>query len=241
VSDQLSYSFSDPGSGLHSFGTQTGGAIVFASDGTSARGAVELLASDPAAGHFEVKLDGVYLASFDALGAPVEFDRGARRVWFCALSGAARNTAGEVVLGGFGTITVGERDLGSATLRRLVWTGFGEDLAFVLAAERPRKGRGHGDESVTAFALRGVPLVASAIKEPLLSSTWDGDGELLRAGLELWESDDDDARPLRIGGETVAYGELGGDSKTLLSVAFLSAHHAGREGVGCYELVRRAD
>jgi hypothetical protein len=241
VSDQLSYSFSDPGSGLHSFGTQAGGAIVFAADGTSARGAVELLASDLPAGHFEVKLDGVYLASFDALGAPVEFGRGARRVWFCAVSGAARNSAGEVALGGFGTISVGDWDLASATLRRSVWTGFGEDLAFVLAAERPRKGRGHGDEQVAAFALRGVPLVASAIEEPLLSSTWGGEGELLRTGLELWESDDDDARPLRIGGETLACGELGGDAKTVVSVAFLVCHHAGREGLGCYEVVRRAD
>jgi hypothetical protein len=157
------------------------------------------------------------------------------------VSGVARNSSGEVALGGYGAITVGERDLRGAALRRTVWTGFGEELAFVLSAERPRKARGHGDEQVAAFALRGTPVVASVIKEPLLSSTWGGDGELLRVGLELWESDDDDARALRVGGETLAYGELGGDEHTLVSVGFLVCHHAGREGVGCYEVTRRAD
>jgi hypothetical protein len=239
VSERLSYSFSDLGGGLHSFGVQDGHAIVFAADQTSTQGAVEMVASDLSNGRFEVKMDGVYVASLDALGAPVTFAGDGRRTWFCRVGGRARSSAGEVALSGYGAVSVGERELGGLGLRRSIWTSFGEELAFVVSAERPRKKHGHGDEQVSGFALRGAPLVASAIEEPLVSSTWAGDGGLLRVGLELWESDDDDARALRIGGETVAAGELADTGHERVSVAFLVCQHAGQRGIGCYELVRR--
>lgn len=241
MTERLSYSFSDLDGGLHSFGVQGGDAIVFAADQTCTQGAVEIVVCDLSAGRFEVKMDGVYVASFDALGPEVTFARGGRRTWFCRVGGRARGSAGEVALGGYGAVTVGEQGLDGAGLRRSIWTSFGEELAFVVSAERPRKKRGHGDEQVSGFAMRGAPLVASAIEEPLVSSTWAADGGLLRVGLELWESDDDDARPLRIGGETVAAGALAGSSEEPVSVAFLVCQHAGQRGIGCYELVRRAD
>jgi hypothetical protein len=241
VSERLSYSFSDIDGGLHSFGVEGGDAIVFAADQTCTQGVVEIIASDLGAGRFEVKLDGVYVASFDALGPAVTFAPGGTRTWFCRVSGRARSSAGEVALNGYGTVSVGERELGGLGLRRSIWTSFGEELAFVVSAQRPRKKHEHGDEEVSGFALRGAPLVASAITEPLVSSTWAGDGGLLRVGLELWESDDDDARALRIGGETVAAGDLAGTGPELVSVAFLVCQHAGARGVGCYELVRRIE
>jgi hypothetical protein len=136
-------------------------------------------------------------------------------------------------------------DLEGVALRRAVWGCFGEELAFALSAERPRRARGHGDERLEAFVARGVPLGASAVHDPRLSSTYGPDGALLRAGIEFWEGDEDEGRPLRIAGESVAVGELettsaGAAQRVLVSVAFLVFHHARAAGVGGYEIVRAA-
>jgi len=84
---------------------------------------------------------------------------------------------------------------------------------------------------------RGTPLEASPLVEPQLSSTYRADGQLLRAGLELWEGEDAEtrerARALRVGGETVAAGELAQDG-VAAGVAFLVWHHDGLHGGGAY-------
>jgi hypothetical protein len=245
VSDVLAYSFSDPGAGRHCFGFAGGPTLVLDAGVASSHASAELVRADPELGRWEVALDGGFAVLLEALGPPIDFAAETRREWLCRCSGSAQAGGSEVTLSGFGHVALGSPALNGLTLRRNVWGYFDEELAFALAAERPSSASGHGEERLEAFVGRGLPLATSPVADPRLSASYGPDGTLLRSGLELWESDDDDARPLRIAGETVAAGELrglpaaiGGEDSLRVSVAFLVFHHARQTGVGCYEIVR---
>ncbi len=94
----------------------------------------------------------------------------------------------------------------------------------------------HADEPVWA-ALLG-PDGAAPIGDPRLSTTYDGDGRQRRAGLELWV-DDDDEFPARGSGEVLCGStlELG---QLRLDCAFFRWRLEGHEGVGRYDVLRRA-
>jgi hypothetical protein len=239
-----SYSFSDPGAGWHCFGLDGGPALVLDGGAVSSHpGAV--VRAEPESGRWQISLAGSFTAVLEALGPPIGFAAGTRQEWLCRLSGSVPAGGEDVALNGFGRVALGSVDLEGVALRRAVWGCFGEELAFALSAERPRRARGHGDERLEAFVARGVPLGASAVHDPRLSSTYGPDGALLRAGIEFWEGDEDEGRPLRIAGESVAVGELettsaGAAQRVLVSVAFLVFHHARAAGVGGYEIVRAA-
>ncbi len=98
------------------------------------------------------------------------------------------------------------------------------------------EGAVHADEPVWA-ALLG-PDGAAPIGDPRLSTTYDGDGRQRRAGLELWV-DDDDEFPARGSGEVLCGStlELG---QLRLDCAFFRWRLEGREGVGRYDVLRRA-
>jgi hypothetical protein len=242
-----SYSFSDPAAGWHCFGLDGGPVLVLDGGGARSHAGAEPVQAEPDGGRWELSLAGSFAAVLEALGPPIVFAAGARREWLCRLSGSARAGGEDIALRGFGRVALGPVDLDGLVLRRAVWGCFGEELAFALSAERPRNARGHGDERLEAFVARGAPLGASAVHEPRLSSTFGPDGALLRAGFEFWESDEDEGRPLRIAGESVALGELetigdgaGDGQRALVSVAFLVCHHARATGLGGYEIVRAA-
>jgi hypothetical protein len=112
-------------------------------------------------------------------------------------------------------------------------------LAVALTARRDRGAAGHGEERLDAVAFRGEPLEPLRIERPRLSSTYDSDGLLTHAGLELWESEDSD-RPIRIGGEALARGELTRPDGALTRVTFLAWHHDGLHGVGSYAITPAA-
>jgi hypothetical protein len=109
-------------------------------------------------------------------------------------------------------------------------------LAVVLTAERPEGAAGHGEERLDALAFRGDPIDVVRIARPRLSRTYDSSGLLTHAGLELWESEESD-RPLRIGGEALARGELAHADGLHSHVTFLAWHHEGLRGLGSYSIV----
>lgn len=247
MSDALSYSFSDPSTGRHCFGFTGGPTLVLDAGVASSHASAELVRAEPELGRWEFALEGVFAVRLEALGPPIDFAAGERREWLCRCSGSAQAGGSEVALSGFGHVALGLPELNGLALRRSVWGCFDSELAFALAAERPSIASGHGEERLEAFVARGMSLATSRVADPRLSTSYGADGTLLRTGIELWESDDDDARPLRIAGETVAAGELGGlpatiggDDLVRVSVAFLVYHHARQTGVGCYEIVRAA-
>ena len=128
-------------------------------------------------------------------------------------------------------------DWGEIELARTVscWFG-GEQPGVVLSSLRPGGARGHDEEVAwAAFVDRGEPLPVS---DPRLSTTYDGDGHQRRAGLELWVGEED-PYPERASGEVLCGStlELG---QLRLDLAFFRWHVDGRDGVGRYDVLRRA-
>jgi hypothetical protein len=78
---------------------------------------------------------------------------------------------------------------------------------------------------------------ALAVDEPRLSTTTDGAGRQIRAGLEFWPDSDADYATRGIGevvtGSTLELGAL------RLDVAFFRWHIEGRDAVGRYDIIRR--
>jgi len=114
------------------------------------------------------------------------------------------------------------------------WIEDGPGLA--LQSVRPQ-GAVHADEPMWAAILG--PGGSAEIADPRLSTTYDGDGRQRRAGLELWMGDEVDDYPARGSGEvlcgsTLELGEL------QLDCAFFRWRLDGREGVGRYDVLRRA-
>jgi hypothetical protein len=210
---------------------------VFADGRQSTVGVARVHRDDEQASRWALGVDGAYEVELQAIGAPVTFG-GGRREWICRVAGSAQLAGKAVQLSGFGRVALADSSLGDAALRRAIWMVFGEELVFVLAAERPHRASGHGQELLNAFVLRGAELEATPISDPRLSSTYAADGRLLRAGLELWTDDAHEGRSLRIGAETLAAGELTPQAGLTTSVAFLVCHHRGSEGFGCYEITR---
>jgi len=131
----------------------------------------------------------------------------------------------------------GTPDWGRIELSRSVSAWLGEDRALTLTAVRAAKAKGHLDEAMSGFVFEsGEPL---AIQDPRLSTTYDGERRQRRAGLELWMDEQaDHAR--RVGGEVLCGTtlELG---EQRLDSAFFVWRMEGREGIGRYDVLRRAD
>jgi hypothetical protein len=235
----FSFSFSDPAAGLHCVGRSGGAAFAMSPAGAGPPVAVDVLA---AGDRFDLAVAGVADAVLEPLGPPFTYGGQDRSDVLCRLRGKG---AGGRALDGFGCVSRGGGELGGLALARSIWICFGPELAFALVAERPARGRGHGDERLAACVARGAPLEPSPLEDPRLSSTYREDGQLLRAGLELWEPSvegDADARErtraLRVGGETIAAAELPEAGERRTSIAFMAWHHAGLEGIGCYTIER---
>jgi hypothetical protein len=131
----------------------------------------------------------------------------------------------------------GKPDWSRIELARTVSAWYGDDRALSLTAVRPAKSRGHLDEALSGFIFEaGEPV---EIAEPRLSTTYDGERHQRRAGIELWMDDEaDHAR--RMAGELLCGTTLDLGEQRLDS-AFFTWRMEGREGVGRYDVLRRAN
>jgi hypothetical protein len=124
-------------------------------------------------------------------------------------------------------------------LARTVSAWWDEAHALTLSALRPTGAAAHDEEALSAFLVDdGEEPQVLAVAEPRLSTTYDAEGRQRRAGLELWVGEDDEL-PRRAAGR-VACGtslELG---RLRLDCAFFHWRMEGRDGVGRYDVVRRA-
>ena len=157
----------------------------------------------------------------------------------CRVTGTA-NIAGEArnihCLGQRGH-SWGAPDWDKITLARTVSAWMGEDLGVVLTAVRPDKAQTHSDEAIAAAILGPDGVVH--IDDPRLSTTYDSGGRQRRASLELYEDDEDDSFARRVGGDVVCGTSL--DLGNLrLDCAFFRWQMEGREGIGRYDILRRA-
>jgi hypothetical protein len=234
VGAETSFSFSEPSAGLHCFGRGGEPCVVLAAGNSELSDPVQLTQVD---GSFQALIPSIAVVELVPLGAPVDFAAEGAREWLCRLRGSG---PGGVELSGYGAVRSSpapER----RSLRRSLWICFDAELAFALDSSLNARRGGHGDEQVTAFVARGTPLEAARAEDPRLSSTYNEDGQLLRAGIELWEQDDetpedsdhDRHRALRLAGETIAAA-----SQERASAAFMAWHYDGMAGIGCYVIER---
>jgi len=195
--------------------------------------------------------DSGFELRFEALGAPAEIGSGAVAASPAALHGYEQlcRVRGTVRRGGERRTVdcLGQRghqwgapDWEQLALARTVSAWFEGGASVALASVRPDGAPGHGAEAVTACLLDGGE--ARTVAEPLLSTTLDGSGRQRRASLELWEEGEDHAerfRAHRAAGEAVC-GTTLDLGRLRLDCAFFRWRMEGREGVGRYDVLRRA-
>ena len=174
---------------------------------------------------------------FEAASPPAEFEplggmEGHERL--CRVRGTA---AGRPIdcLGQRGR-SWGTADWSEIALTRSLGAWLDEGPSVVYSAVRPAGAESHAEEAQWGALLDAEGAVAMA--DPRLSTTYDGDGHQRRAGLELWVGEDDDY-PRRGAGQVLCGSsvELG---SLRLDLAFFGWTLDGREGVGRYDVLRRA-
>jgi hypothetical protein len=122
-------------------------------------------------------------------------------------------------------------------LGRTLSAWFAEDLATSVAALRPASVSHHDGEAVDAWLLDDDTGTPHHVNEPLLSTTYDGDGRQLRAGLELWVGEEDEF-PRRAAGRSLGGASLPlGDGR--FDVTFMAWTMEGHSGVGPYAVMHR--
>lgn len=123
---------------------------------------------------------------------------------------------------------------------RTLGAWFEGGVGVALTAVRPAKAEHHGAEAVGCSLVapgEDGPVVLT-VEDPRLSTTYDGEGRQIAAGLELYVAEDD-AVPHRAAGEVVC-GTTLDLGRLRLDSAFLRWRMEGRTGVGRYDVLRRA-
>jgi hypothetical protein len=111
-----------------------------------------------------------------------------------------------------------------------------ERHGLLALARRPREASGHGDELVRAGLLEDGQMVE--VEEARISTVYDGGGRQRSAGLELWLPGEE--FPRRGSGLVIAGSSLELEEVQVHAAVF-RWRLAGREGIGAYELMVRAE
>jgi hypothetical protein len=223
VSDHVTIGFGDAEAGLHGIARAGTGAVLLG-DG-DLRTAVTPPAIERLDSGWRVAAGDLFTVELEPLGDPAEFADGTSS-WQCRAIGSPQIDC----LGG---CTISPQPDRASTVRT-VTAWFGAELGFVVRALRPAGVDDHERETLEAFVLRGAPLLATAILDPRLTTTYDEADAQYRAGLELWEAEDSPF-PLRLAGERVRDREFGLGERLLRS-AFFAWHHDGQLGAGRYDV-----
>jgi hypothetical protein len=184
--------------------------------------------------------------TFEAHGTPAEIDpaepvaRTGGMVGYeqlCRVRGTVRVGGAEHTIdcAGQRSHLWGEPDWDRIDATRTVTAWLDDGTGVSVTTVRGRDVDGHGDDAAWGAVLD--PAGTLHVDAPRLSTTYDGEGHQRRAGLELWVGDDGYARRAAgevLCGSTFDLGEL------QLDCAFFAWHMDGHEGVGRYDLVRRA-
>ena len=193
---------------------------------------------------WRVRFEDVFDLDVEALTAPAELDArdpaakaGGMEGYeqLCRLRGTVRGR--EVDCLGQRGHSWGAPDWSKIALARTVSAWLDTETAVTITAVRPANAKHHADEAVAAYVVQGgVPV---AVTEPLLSTTYDGEGRQRHAGLELWVGEGDDSRPHRAAGEVLC-GTTLDLGRLRLDAAFFRWRMEGRTGIGRYDVLRRA-
>jgi hypothetical protein len=125
---------------------------------------------------------------------------------------------------------------------RLLAAWFGDDEALSLLAFRPRRARGQEGDVVTAALVEAGAV--RTVSDPRLSTTYTGQGQPSRAGVELWVSEPAEEpgtvneHPHRVAGEAAGQPARWSEAGLELEVQPFRWHSHGRDGGGVYLLGR---
>lgn len=155
----------------------------------------------------------------------------------CRVEGVVRSGGAERSVSGLGqrSLAWGDPDWAAISLARTV-SAWSDAAAATLVAVRPDGATHHdAEESWAAWWEPEGPL---EIEDGRLSTTYDGEGRMRRAALELWPGGEE-AWPRRVAGELLCGSSL--DLGALrLDCSFFTWRVEGRAGVGRYDILRRA-
>lgn len=115
-----------------------------------------------------------------------------------------------------------------------VFSGQLEDGGIAIAAIRPAKAAGHGEEAITGVLVNDEGV--ERLDEVLLSTELDGDGAVRRIGLELYRSNG--SIPLRIAGDATG-SEVTEDGGVVQTSTAFELRAAGATGAGRLEVLTR--
>ena len=194
--------------------------------------------------------------AFTALSEPVELgeDSAAARAaglhgyeQLCRVRGSARAGGREVEVDALGQRghQWGSPDWDRLDSARSVSAWLGPGLAVTLSTVRPAGAGGHDEELISAFVVESAGEAPEdlaglivEVAEPRLSTLTDSEGRQRRASAELWPGEEG-GYPRRMAGSIVCGTsvELG---PLALDAAFFAWTMEGREGVGRYDVLRRA-
>src|ERR687897_787077 len=182
-----------------------------------------------------------FALEFAALGEPVASEPGLGGIAGyeqpCQVTGTVRAAGREHTLAALGQRgrAWGDPDWERIELARSVgaWT---DAASAALTAVRPAGASNHAEEAT--WAAYWEPERTVPIEDGRLSTTYDGEGRMRRAGLELWPAEEDSWARRAVGevlcGSSLDLGAL------RLDCAFFRWHLEGRTGVGRYDILRRA-
>jgi hypothetical protein len=229
VSDLLTIDFADTSAQIAGVATAGLGTLLARAGQLTAAPPPQVAAPEDDGGAWTVSSPNSYELSLAPLGPAAAFVQGTI-IWLCRATGMIDSQKVD------GLAALSRRPRADAfALERRVAIFFDAQLAFALAARRPRGAGGHGEEQLEAIAFRGEPLEVASIEIPRLSTTYDADGLPTHAGVELWETDEAELA-LRIGGEVFAGGELAHPDGARTRVSFVAWHHDGRHSIGSYAI-----
>jgi hypothetical protein len=130
----------------------------------------------------------------------------------------------------------GAADWSRIALTRSLAAWLDDGPSVIVSAVRPLGAESHAEEAQWAALVDADGAVP--ISDPRISTTYDADGHQRRAGLELWVGEDDDYPRRGAGqvlcGSSVKLGQL------RLDCAFFAWQLDGHDGVGRYDVLRRA-
>jgi hypothetical protein len=107
-----------------------------------------------------------------------------------------------------------------------------------LVSLRPRKGRGHDRDAVTAAVLDTE--ASGAVADPRFSTTYGADGRPIRASFELWLGEAEDEYPRRAAGEALGPHASAVEGGLDVQASLFRWGSRGREGPGVYIVARPA-
>ena len=251
----LEVSFADPEGGVLGFcevgarfDSGAPSAALFRNGEETGGGGFEVVSQDDAGVRLEAEGWGLEI-EHSSRGEPVSFgpDSEAGAVSGVTLELATAEVTGRVwdskgELGihcpGVTRLATGSVDWPQTSLLRILAVPLDDGGLLALAAARPTRAEGHGEEGVSC-ALSGAGGSHAPAAEALLSTQYDAAGEHVRVGLELELSTEDEEPPLR-GAATRLCGTRIERPGMTLDCAFFRWELDGRAGTGRYDIVTRA-